>query len=478
MRWLAPLLLLAAAVGCDGGVEIPGGTGAASASGGGATSSASGAATASATSSASGGGEGGGASSAVSAGGGGAGSTASAGGEGGGITAGAGGAAVGGAGGAGGTAASTGTGVDPNALDQDGDGWTPSDGDCCDVAGGDCIEPALVNPGAFEHLGNQRDDDCDPGTLDFAPPPPCGGGPLETPTAADALLQAMDLCRFTTEDPPLAQRTWGVISSALVSADPASPELPHDVQAGVLAGYGANVLPAKGPTLAALSSGTARDEGDPGHVYPQNGSMPGQTGSYATANVSGAPPAYLAANGGTIPTSCGSCMGAGCDTAFDSVNLRARIRVPTNAKSLAYRVKLYTAEYPEYVCQGYHDVFVALLTSAHPLTPADTNIAIDGLGDSLSVDSPLLDVCAGCPAGALELAGTGMGGWNGELQGGAGTVWLIDQAPAVPGETIELELVIWDGGDHQVDSIVLLDGFRWSVIEEPTGLKEPVDPID
>ena len=43
-------------------------------------------------------------------------------------------------------------------ADADGDGWTPTDGDCTDY-------DASVNPGALEDCGNGVDDDCD-GTMD------------------------------------------------------------------------------------------------------------------------------------------------------------------------------------------------------------------------------------------------------------------------------------------------------------------------
>ncbi|WP_437928877.1 hypothetical protein WMF37_06225 [Sorangium sp. So ce291] len=36
-------------------------------------------------------------------------------------------------------------------------------------------------------------------------------------------------------------------------------------------------------------------------------------------------------------------------------------------------------------------------------------------------------------------------------------------APVVPGEIIELEFILRDAGDHNVDSLVLLDRFRWNV---------------
>lgn len=397
---------------------------------------------------------------------------------------------IGGVGGVGGVGGGVGgAGGMPNP-DQDGDGWTPADGDCCDVPSGDCEDPELVNPGAFEYLGNDVDDDCDPSTLDNVVPNPCSTQPLSVPTSSTELVQAMDICNFTTANPPLPSRIWGVISANLALADGTSNIIPKDVQVGVLANYGMNVLPKKGNTMAALSSGTARDENDPQHTYPQNGSMMGQNGNFDGGTSVSAPPAWLAEHGGKLPSpaACPECTGEECAKAYDSVNLKLKIRVPTNAKSFSYNFKFYSAEFPEFVCQSYNDFFITLLSSGYqkcpppmmgdPCIPTDTNIAFDALNNPVSVNNAFLEVCfpppgagAGvCPGGTLDLIGTGMGGWNGNLKDGGGTVWLVNDAPVVPGEDMTIEFIVFDAGDHNVDSLVLLDNFRWKINPSATGV--------
>lgn len=375
--------------------------------------------------------------------------------------------------------------------DLDCDGWTAAEGDCCDNCF-KCGSPASVNPGAFEYLGNNFDDDCDAATLDNQPPTDCTDPPLATPTSTIELVKAIDLCQFTAENPPLNQKKWGVISSALLLADGTNAVLPKDIQVGVLAEYGPNVKPKKGMTLAALSTGTARDETDPGYVHPQNGPNPMvQKGNFEAMTQVPIPADYLAANGGKLPSpaNCPPCSGANCGTAFDSVNFKMRIRVPTNARSFSYRLKSYSAEYPEYSCQQFNDFFLARLKSswmpdpngdpmdpANQPLPADRNIAFDSFKNPISVNNAFYDVCfpyAGappdaCSSGTLELVGTGMGGWNGDLKDGGGTVWLTNSANVVPGETIEIEFIVFDAGDAKVDSIVLLDYFRWGL--QPTAL--------
>jgi hypothetical protein len=175
-------------------------------------------------------------------------------------------------------------------------------------------------------------------------------------------------------------------------------------------------------------------------------------------------------------------MGPTCNTAFDSINLKLRIRVPTNALSFSYNLKFYSAEFPEYVCQQFNDFFVVLLqTGAMGIDP-DKNIAFDSTPQKnpLSVNNAFFDVCfppisappGTCPQGTLELTGNGMGGWDGNLKDGGGTVWLTNDAPIVPGETMEIEFILWDVGDHNVDSLILLDNFRWKITPSQVGTHE------
>ena len=411
---------------------------------------------------------------------------------------------AGGTGGTGGTGGMTtgGTGgstmtMDPNA-DEDGDGWGPLDGDCCDSKFAGCSDkPELVNPGALESPGNGVDDDCKPATLDTDPYPTCSPKTQADMDIANQaalsslkLVKAMDLCVTTLENPAtLKDKTWGVISSDITLADGTKvPVAPKNIQLGVLPSFGPNVNPQYGETMAAISTGTARREGDPGYVHPQNGTMMGQTGNYNAATSCSAPPEYVAANGGQIPSPCSSCMGANCTTAFDSVSLRVRIRPPTNAKSFSYRFNFFSAEYPEFLCEDFNDFFVALINgNSNDQIPADKNIAFDANGNAVSVNNAFFQVCfpavgappGSCSGGTLELIGNGMGGWNGSITDGGATGWLqndvplllkqnpnnpndpTDQIPVV--ETFDLDFIIWDAGDHNVDSIVLLDRFRWNL---------------
>ncbi|MEZ4294265.1 MAG: choice-of-anchor L domain-containing protein [Polyangiaceae bacterium] len=381
--------------------------------------------------------------------------------------------------------------------DEDQDGWTVAEGDCCDSKFAGCSDkPELVNPGALEYPGDGVDNDCNSATLDTDPFPKCSTKmqadlDIQNQAALSTLklVRAMDLCVTTIENPPQKKDlTWGVISSKATLADGTDAVAPKNIQLGVLPDFGPNVLPQYGETMAALSTGTARRDGQPGYVHPQNGPNAGQTGNYNAQTSCPAPPDYVAANGGALPNPCSTCVGNNCTTAYDSVALRVRIRPPTNAKSFSYRLNFFSAEYPEFLCEDFNDFFVTLIKgNTAPEIPADKNIAFDGNASPISVNNAFFQVCfpyvgappGSCTGGTLELVGNGMGGWNNAINDGGGTGWLQndvplklkqnpnnpndpkDQIPQV--ETFDIEFIIWDAGDHNVDSIILLDRFRWNL---------------
>ena len=372
-------------------------------------------------------------------------------------------------------------GVMDNAADNDLDGWTTCEGDCNDAN-------PLINPGAFEVTytlvdndnnpmtppikmpgGNGVDDDCDPNTSDVVDPSACGSlvTKLSTVSATD-VANAMDLCQTTTANPPKPQKKWGLLSAdyKLGSGADASAQLANfqNYQAAILQQYGylngnpatPNNAPKKGPTMAGISSGHMRYTGQAGFVSPNGGSSMGGPDA--------CPAAYKAAHGGALPSSQG-CSGAcsGGSTCNDSILVRLSVRVPTNAKSMSYDFKFFSGEFPEWVCTSYNDYYLALLTTGAAGIPLDKNVSFDGLGNPVSVNNGFFDVCSpsgcfNCPQGVTELAGTGM-----ENSVGGGTSWLTTDAPVVPGETITLDLMVFDVGDQAYDSNVLLDNFRWGL---------------
>jgi hypothetical protein len=88
---------------------------------------------------------------------------------------------------------------------------------------------------------------------------------------------------------------------------------------------------------------------------------------------------------------------------------------------------------------------------------------------------------AACAGGPSELQGTGfynLGRYCGMAMtsGGGATGWLTPKAPVKGGETITLQFIIWDTGDQNWDSSVLVDNLTWYGTVQTTGTA-PSPPI-
>jgi hypothetical protein len=338
-------------------------------------------------------------------------------------------------------------------IDGDGDGWTGADGDC-----NDCTE--LMNPGAFDYAGNNIDEDCDGGADNTVEV--CDGAlALDSNDPLDG-ARAMDLCTMQ------AGESWGVVSAQYINADgsPATGGANYDLGHGILSHFGDLVNPQGGQQMFSVSSGTARNPTDPGYQ---------SVGGFDKGYTSGAAPGF--------PKESAACPGVVTGTAHDSIALRVQIKSPTNAKSLAFNVNMYTYEFPVFICSTYNDFVTAIMAPA-PTGLADAtcggipcgNISFDSQGNPLSVNAGFLEVCdaqmAGgknfpCNLGNEQLGGT-------DFEGHAATGWLQTAAPlANPGEDIILEFGAWDSGDGVLDTTGLFDNFTWGLEETPTQT-EPV----
>ncbi|MBT6178511.1 MAG: hypothetical protein HOI23_14790 [Deltaproteobacteria bacterium] len=381
-------------------------------------------------------------------------------------------------------------GLTDEPEDEDGDGWFRCDGDCCDSIFQQCAEnPALVNPGAYEFVGNEIDDDCD-GEIDNVGSTDCSGGSVTSGVTADNMVMAMDLCQYTEGDPD----KWGVVSTGLTNSNGIGT--PQDIQVGVLNGLGAGlVAPLANSTVAVISSGDARGVGDPGYT---------SSNSDGSSNADSGPSDYLAVHGNQLQTSA-SCPATDASV-YDTVRLSMTVRVPTNAQGFQYDFRFWTYEYPQYICTQYNDFFLALLDSGHPDIPADKNISFDAAGNPVSVNNAFFTTCDalscydsdhyfmqtllapdsnsdGCVDAlscnsATNLCETSLGAcpdgssdvlaFTNNVEAAGATGWLTTSAPVVPGEEITLNFHIWDTGDSAYDSLVIIDNFQWLI--EPTEL--------
>ena len=364
-------------------------------------------------------------------------------------------------------------------IDADGDGYfTCRDGDCCDST--ECSRPELVNPGAFDAIGNGLDDDCN-GIIDDTLLLCDQNIPSNTSNALD-FARAIDICQEAGESP---DRRWGVITASLTHTD--GTGVPDPKAHAVRPRFGSGTVPQGGVSLAIISTGGAAAKNDTNPGYED-------WGGYQHVGLPKKPfPAdFLAANGGSLPNApgCPSPLGS---TANDSVMLTLRVRVPTNAKSFKLSSNFYSAEFPEWTCSAYNDFFVVLLDSTYngdPPNPTDKNLAFyQAMGSDTKVpvgvnlghgNTGLFTQCingtTGCSgtAGSIStcistqnLTGTGFDDpapnrCDGNSVVGGATGWLVTSGNVTPGEIITLRIAVWDTSDHVFDSLAVIDGFQWS----------------
>jgi hypothetical protein len=341
---------------------------------------------------------------------------------------------------------------------MDGDGYTVCDNDCDD------LDP-LVNPGAFD-FPNNLDDDCNGGVDN--PSTACGAG-LEY-TSQDALdyAKAIELCQTTTAAATGANKKWGVISAELRLANGAGTPAPESH--AIITSMGSVLGPRANQNFVLLSSGLAATPGQPYYEpgTPQSG--------WAHFTQSAPPPGF--------PTNKQGCPQPDPSAAYDPVNLKITLRVPTNASSFGFDHAFFSAEYPEYACSNFNDLWVALLDTAAPGIANNRNVIFDPQGTPGSVNLNFFDRCVAgptgcagtpgfnfCAGGKTELNGTGYGDPDSACGPpssiGGSTGWITTRAPVVPGETITLQFIVWDSSDHIFDSASILDNVHWLQVNLP-----------
>jgi Stigma-specific protein, Stig1/Putative metal-binding motif len=392
-----------------------------------------------------------------------------------------------------------------STTDCDKDGWLLSEGDCCDKPGLCGAEPAKVNPGAIEVVGNGIDDNCNgkADLLDGVDTLPC-----DTSLASDSVspldfAKALGICRTTKENPASKKdKTWGLIGAQLLRADGSALGSEHRGHS-LREKFGKSINPLEGKRLVVLSSGIAADgaQTKPG---PNGGAPAGSNVSTSQSNSANiqtcsgqfcvddwfatANPPLKAANALPVAPSCGSGTAGQPQLARDSIMLVLRLRAPTNAAAFSFNSYFFSAEYPEYVCTQYNDQIISLVdTPAGKPTipnPVDKNLMTYNkgtqrwpIGINIAKGTSLFSVCetqttspscwdndvssSSCSLGAAQLSGTGFDKKGSCLIGG-GSYWLTTAGNVIPGQLVEIRIAIWDVGDNIFDSLVLLDGFRWS----------------
>lgn len=273
---------------------------------------------------------------------------------------------------------------------------------------------------------------------------------LATVTACDAdldvdgdvedFLKAIGLCKMADAD----SDEWGVLEAKFTKQLGSSSANSNSGQHGILPKFGDVLTPREGTRLGVLSTGWARE---------YNGES------------------------GTAAFGSSKTWGGGSGGKNDMIVLALKIRVPMNAKSFSFDFNFHSSEWPIFVGSSYNDEFRVNL--------AGENISFDGNNNPVNVNNNFFDRCTPnvrlgdgsmsvCEAGTDELDGTGFSVVSGESRGGA-TGWLTTSAPVEPGSIIELEFATWDASDSRLDSLVLIDNFKWDADPVTTGTTRPVN---
>lgn len=341
--------------------------------------------------------------------------------------------------------------------DADYDGFSRDHGDCDDC------DPEL-SPAAFEVVGNSVDEDCD--GMALQQPAACDGDLDPESDEAEDAVRALGLCTFSNQ----LDLAWGVRNAdwKLIDGD---DELEDRRQVWLTDSFGA-VTPREGEKLLVMSTGVARDVDEPDYTPECDTFTSLREGD--TSYTHGVEPP------GDYPLDSSQCPEGSLESksspAYNDVGLRVRIKVPTNARSLAFDSIFFTHEYPEYVCSSFNDFFVVFMNDD------ERNIVFDSRGDSVGVNTALLSVCRQsdlakrkipCEQGPELLAGTGFDRREatcGETQenadiGGASTGWLHTSVPLPHDEFVTLHFMLWDSGDPDLDSTVGIDNLHFETIE-------------
>lgn len=337
--------------------------------------------------------------------------------------------------------------------DVDDDGFTVEEGDCNDF-------DANANPGAYDTLGNEVDEDCNGTPDDTVVGCDDGDFAIDDDDAGHAAA-SLGLCKAASE------RSWGLLEAKYVKADGTTGMAP--ISHGLMAAFGDHFVPLEGERMVALSSGTARGPGDPGWIRHGNDSYLG-IGGYNVGTSSDPPPGFPVAG-------CGGSVGDDT-TAYDPAALEIKVRVPTNARSVSFRFNFFTAEYSSYVCDEYNDFFVAL-QSPVPDGALAGNVSFDAMGAPISVNNGFLSICEPgtyggktftCPSGVDLLDGTGfderlwipdVGEDPVPIAANGATGWLETTTPVTPGSVVIFRFAVWDAGDGLRDALVLIDDFKF-----------------
>jgi hypothetical protein len=365
--------------------------------------------------------------------------------------------------------------------DCDGDGYSPP-ADCND-------DNALINPAAYDFVGDGLDNDCD-GKVDD-PVLHCETVPATPPGTPADFARAADLCAQNSKTnagtifDPLVRAEWGQVSGLGPGETLWTSMTKPTIQTDIVSSLGSDV-PRQGKTMAGLANGpwAAADPRDSLALDPSGFQL-----SDACSDIPLAGTDCASLTNGSV---------SGGVNVQDWAELALTVQVPSNVKSVVFDFAFFSSEFNQWWDSAANDAFFVLVTSKEL---SGQNVAHDSHGLAVTVNSGYFQLCPAPPGPAMlsepaaiencvgldgdaaqmifgTLAGTGYDGAakstndtvnavNGDLYVyGGGSGWLTTSFAVTPNEQIQMRVIIADTFDGLKDSAVLLDNMRWEAASE------------
>lgn len=323
-------------------------------------------------------------------------------------------------------------------ADNDGDGFAQPE-DCND-------NDRLVNPGAFELVGDAVDNNCDGAVDEVISGCDDASDVIAFDTQdARALARAMGVC-----GPSSGGRSWGVLDARVEAFSGTFTGAP--LQYGVQSPTAPEFAPRQGRSVLMLSTRSAR-------FYPQ----PGWDGPVADLGRTDFPPPGF-------PYPDEVCKASNPNVAWEPISLRIRFRTPTNAARASFKVAFGAEHYDLATCNDANDAFAVFMRET--ALGVGSNHATLADGRPISVDTAPFSFCQptsfqvggetkkyACAGGLSAPADRGVYSTDGFA---AWTDWVTVTVPVLAGVESELVISVWGAGFSQsFSSAVLVDGWQW-----------------
>jgi hypothetical protein len=374
--------------------------------------------------------------------------------------------------------------------DCDGDGYT-TPADCDDTN-------PMINPEAFDFLGDGIDNDCD-GIVDD-PVLECETIPASAPGTPTDFARAADLCaqrsitNAGTVFDPLVHAAWGQVAG-LGPGETLWTSQTKPVQVAIASSLGQN-QPRQGRTMVGLANGVWAS------TDPRNDPALDPAGFHINDACSDIP---------LVGQDCASLTDgtpSGGVSVQDWAELTLTVKIPSNVQTAVFDFAFLSSEFNQWWNSAANDSFFVLVTSQGF---QGQNVAKDKNGLAVTINSGFFQLCPAPPGpaglstdkSAALVTCVGVGGdpsqsifgaldgtgYDGAAVGtndtalavdgseyiyGGGSGWLTAKFPVVPSETLEMRVIIADTFDGLKDSTVLFDALRWEPISE-SGVGRPAN---